>query len=955
MRRGRALLTAALACAAAGSAPGAASAANLTPTSHTSVVLQPFKFQPNFLDDAQSADSTLRRQGYTIERLFDANLDAYSTSRLSDFWESLESGRGAVVLSTHGDPYTFVVEAYGPTNQAAMLVSYNAYVQGGYSPLDIQWIDQSAYAGYCGIVITAAGIDNAFQSAQTIVFASSCYSASLAPWWTDARCVLGYPAICTIEQSLADYQTTWQRLDGAAGAASRTIAAAIAGTALSLYGSGATVLAPTVLAVGPPPLTSIECGDAGFVVFDAAMDTSVDPEVVVVGASRVRVENAAWTGPDRIDFTMEPLEYGDAAVRVRAGSAVSAGDDDLSLDGNTDPAGVNGGGPAGDDYEWALVSSCRADGPAAWVDGAEWAGGEVRWRSLREEGSRAYRLAGAASPAGAWTPASAETPATGSSSRYTIRPSVAFPFYRVEEQEALGGTEQWLPYSPVAARASERRASAPRPERAARSRAWQAAVAPPPHAAPGARDLAILYDAALDATGAVATYAADKSALGWSVATLAWSSPAFTDVSAAVDSLKGAGVDAILLLGRVLDGNAPGTTMPATMEPDSFSCYADFSLRSETILTLWDYERDVAEPDRVGPRVGYVPLASASEAWDFADKMADYEWNGKSRSNWDNFASWGWDIAWGYNSPAQIVADIESAGVLVPPSWEKEVIWGSEATGSWTARAATSLDAGQGIVLALATASAPDNPTHWLNAGAQPFFDPWLDLAPNFKYPLFLALSCGANQIDAVDADDLPVVVHDLLVVPERGIIGAIGPTRGFYEHYYARYARRFWELYALGTDFFVGDLHRAVRNSLLDESPGDEMMRLFCRLAILAGDPTTTLPGVDLDAVTAVERPGGRPAVAAGIELGAPEPNPFNPRLRIAYRVPHAIDATLRVFDVSGRLVATLAKGRHTAGAHAVDWEARDDAGRAVASGAYLLELRGAGARAVRRALLVR
>jgi hypothetical protein len=66
--------------------------------------------------------------------------------------------------------------------------------------------------------------------------------------------------------------------------------------------------------------------------------------------------------------------------------------------------------------------------------------------------------------------------------------------------------------------------------------------------------------------------------------------------------------------------------------------------------------------------------------------------------------------------------------------------------------------------------------------------------------------------------------------------------------------------------------------------------------------------------------------------------PNPFNPStvIRLAVPGPGPAEAALRVFDVRGRLVATLLSGRLDPGYHDVRWDGRDDRGAAVSSGIY-------------------
>jgi cytochrome c peroxidase len=63
--------------------------------------------------------------------------------------------------------------------------------------------------------------------------------------------------------------------------------------------------------------------------------------------------------------------------------------------------------------------------------------------------------------------------------------------------------------------------------------------------------------------------------------------------------------------------------------------------------------------------------------------------------------------------------------------------------------------------------------------------------------------------------------------------------------------------------------------------------------------------------------------------------PNPFNPTTSISYAIPEASSATLMVFDIQGRSVATLAQGWHEAGSYRVTFD-----GSQFASGVYFYQL---------------
>jgi flagellar hook capping protein FlgD len=88
----------------------------------------------------------------------------------------------------------------------------------------------------------------------------------------------------------------------------------------------------------------------------------------------------------------------------------------------------------------------------------------------------------------------------------------------------------------------------------------------------------------------------------------------------------------------------------------------------------------------------------------------------------------------------------------------------------------------------------------------------------------------------------------------------------------------------------------------------------------------------------TGVETPP--PAVAAHPILRQNYPNPFNPETTIRYALPKADRVNLRVFDIAGRLVASLEDGPENAGDHTVAWDGRTRAGASAGSGVYYYRL---------------
>lgn len=68
--------------------------------------------------------------------------------------------------------------------------------------------------------------------------------------------------------------------------------------------------------------------------------------------------------------------------------------------------------------------------------------------------------------------------------------------------------------------------------------------------------------------------------------------------------------------------------------------------------------------------------------------------------------------------------------------------------------------------------------------------------------------------------------------------------------------------------------------------------------------------------------------------------PNPFNPTTRIEFSLPKAMHATIKVYDVIGREVATLLNEIKTAGRFSLDWNGRNNFNQPVASGVYFYRM---------------
>lgn len=78
--------------------------------------------------------------------------------------------------------------------------------------------------------------------------------------------------------------------------------------------------------------------------------------------------------------------------------------------------------------------------------------------------------------------------------------------------------------------------------------------------------------------------------------------------------------------------------------------------------------------------------------------------------------------------------------------------------------------------------------------------------------------------------------------------------------------------------------------------------------------------------------------------------PNPFNPTTQIKYEVPRASDVSIKVFDVTGRLIQTLVNSRQPAGSHTVSFDAKQ-----LSSGVYFYRLEAGTFTDVKRMMLIK
>ncbi len=102
--------------------------------------------------------------------------------------------------------------------------------------------------------------------------------------------------------------------------------------------------------------------------------------------------------------------------------------------------------------------------------------------------------------------------------------------------------------------------------------------------------------------------------------------------------------------------------------------------------------------------------------------------------------------------------------------------------------------------------------------------------------------------------------------------------------------------------------------------------------------------------ATNSVYLTGLAPLPSPVLQLGAPHPNPFNPRTVVPFTLPNSGPVRLSAHDPRGRLVAMLIDARLPGGRHEIVWDAGN-----LPSGVYLLRLEAAGEIRVAKTLLLK
>ena len=103
----------------------------------------------------------------------------------------------------------------------------------------------------------------------------------------------------------------------------------------------------------------------------------------------------------------------------------------------------------------------------------------------------------------------------------------------------------------------------------------------------------------------------------------------------------------------------------------------------------------------------------------------------------------------------------------------------------------------------------------------------------------------------------------------------------------------------------------------------------------MIAGAPQSYFAGISDETITAVESEAAPGVTHSAVRFA---PNPFDVSTRIQFSLASEGATRVTVFDVSGRRVREVHGGWLSSGRHVMPWDGRDDFGRPVAAGVYLV-----------------
>lgn len=387
--------------------------ANESPDVDTALDLQAGRFQSGWEKDGLMVDFLAPILGYSLDTMYEPFLGSTPVVTVTAVRGAIEHGYGWHHWSSHGRDCVGVefYDTATPRNQAL-----TNYLNTGYTATELTSIDVN---GMFGIGLRPAFFRRGVWSGS-FVHLLACQGTLCSQGMPGVKTFLAYGIDVDIFASQSDDADLYNRLAGFTDPQRRTVGAAYIGTQLSMYGNAGLELAPMVSATNLVQNQRLTSSVSRYVHFSGPMNTNAPASSVVKGVGSTEVINAAWQGNDQIVFTVKPKYRGKGFVYVESDTTESLFGQAKSypglipLVGNVhgpapdlnDPPGTNGWAGFGDfrieqhsdaggDNPLAVVSAFRVENSGAGMHG--------RMMTEVEAGSDSFYVQRSSSPVGPFT------------------------------------------------------------------------------------------------------------------------------------------------------------------------------------------------------------------------------------------------------------------------------------------------------------------------------------------------------------------------------------------------------------------------------------------------------------------------------------------------------------------------------------------------------------------------
>lgn len=284
---------------------------------------------------------------------------------------------GTLLISGHGSPEAFLVEAYpwdpDGNGEAARDAALLYYLATGYDSTHVVPADRVSV--FHGIAVTHEFLSVHGWYPGALVYVQTCYGDNHAEAFTNlgsgsAEVALGTPCFPDPADptGVMIYYRIHKFFKNMNGWASRDYRSAInaknwLGDTLMLYGNGNVTLAPAVDSLKAPDC--LRDGDEILIYLDTECDIFVDPIVTFTGCDSCEISSSFWWGTDIVKAICGTPPENDAYGINLSWATVKSANNNSYLDGNTNPSGYESGGlgPAHDDYLRPRINLCTVAPP----------------------------------------------------------------------------------------------------------------------------------------------------------------------------------------------------------------------------------------------------------------------------------------------------------------------------------------------------------------------------------------------------------------------------------------------------------------------------------------------------------------------------------------------------------------------------------------------------------------